>query len=61
MAGLIILNYSHDLSDEVLCERWVDNPYDRFFCGEEFFQGELVLAAELAVTLAPARTELAIP
>jgi IS5 family transposase len=26
-----------DLSDEVLCERWLENPYDQLFCGEEFF------------------------
>jgi len=26
-----------------LCERWVENPYYQFFCGEEFFQHELVL------------------
>jgi IS5 family transposase len=43
MAGLSILKYTHDLSDEVLCERWVENPYYQFFCGEEFFQHELVL------------------
>ena len=43
MAGLTILKYTHDLSDEVLCERWVENPYYQFFCGEEFFQHELVL------------------
>jgi IS5 family transposase len=43
MAGLIILKYTHDLSDEVLCERWVENPYYQFLCGEEFFQHELVL------------------
>jgi IS5 family transposase len=43
MAGLIILKYTHNLSDEVLCERWVENPYYQFFCGEEFFQHELVL------------------
>jgi len=30
------------LSDEVLCERWVENPYYQFFCGEEFFQHRLV-------------------
>jgi transposase, IS5 family len=29
MAGLAILKYTHDLSDEVLCERWVENPYYR--------------------------------
>jgi IS5 family transposase len=43
MAGLSILKHSYDLSDEVLCERWVENPYFQFFCGEEFFQHELVL------------------
>jgi IS5 family transposase len=37
MAGLAILKHMHDLSDEVLCERWVENPYDQLFCGEEFF------------------------
>ena len=41
MAGLAILKYTHDLSDEVLCERWLENPYYQFFCGEEFFQHQL--------------------
>jgi len=26
----------------VLCERWLENPYYQFFCGEEFFQHGLV-------------------
>lgn len=43
MAGLTILKYTHDLSDEALCERWVENPYYQFLCGEEFFQHKLVL------------------
>jgi transposase, IS5 family len=43
MAGLIILKYTHNLSDEALCERWVENPYYQYFCGEEFFQHKLVL------------------
>jgi IS5 family transposase len=42
MAGLAILKHSHDLSDEVLCERWLENPYYQLFCGEEFFQHRLV-------------------
>jgi IS5 family transposase len=42
MAGLAILKHAYDLSDEVLCERWVENPYYQFFCGEEFFQHRLV-------------------
>ncbi len=27
MAGLAILKHMHDLSHEVLCERWIENPY----------------------------------
>jgi len=42
MAGLAILKHMHDLSDEVLCERWVENPYYQYLCGEEFFQHQLV-------------------
>ena len=42
MAGLTILKHTYDLSDEVLCERWLENPYYQFFCGEEFFQHCLV-------------------
>ena len=38
MAGLAILKHLHDLSDEVLCARWLENPYYQLFCGEEFFQ-----------------------
>src|SRR3712207_5451864 len=37
MAGLAILKHLHDLSDEGLCERWIENPYMQLFCGEEFF------------------------
>jgi transposase, IS5 family len=37
MAGLSILKHTHDLSDEELCARWVENPYFQLFCGEEFF------------------------
>ena len=42
MAGLAILKHTYDLSDEALCERWVENPYFQFFCGEEFFRHRLV-------------------
>src|SRR3954453_2801048 len=38
MAGLSILKHMHDLSDEVLCERWIEIPYWQLVCGEEFFQ-----------------------
>ena len=33
MAGLSILKHSYNLSDEVLCESWVENPYFQHFCG----------------------------
>jgi len=41
MAGLAILKHTYDLSEEVLCEHWVENPYYQYFCGEEFFQHRL--------------------
>lgn len=42
MAGLAILKHTHDLSDEALCERWVQNPDHQFFRGEEFHRHGLV-------------------
>ena len=41
MAGLLILRHMHSLSDEVLCEGWMENPYFQYFCGEHVFQHEL--------------------
>ena len=38
MAGLAILKHTHNLSDEALCARWIENPYFQFFCGEAFFR-----------------------
>ena len=34
VAGLFNLKHMHNLSDEVLCARWLENPYYQFFCGE---------------------------
>ena len=31
------LKHMHNLSDEVLCARWLENPYCQFFCGELSF------------------------
>src|ERR1700741_3347782 len=42
-AGLAILKHTYDLSDEGVCELWVENPYSQYFCGEEFFQHRLPL------------------
>ena len=43
MAGLHILKYADNLSDEEVCARWVENPYNQHFCGEEFFAHSLPL------------------
>jgi IS5 family transposase len=37
IAGLFIVKHMHSLSDEVLCSRWLDNPYYQYFCGEQAF------------------------
>ena len=41
MAGLAILKHTYNLSDEVVCELWLENPYYQYFCGEEFFRHRL--------------------
>jgi IS5 family transposase len=41
VAGLLILKHMHDLSDEALRARWLENPYYQFFCGEESFRHAL--------------------
>ena len=41
IAGLFILKHMHSLSDEVLCARWLENPYYQYFCGEQVFRHEL--------------------
>jgi IS5 family transposase len=40
MVGLLLLKHIYGLSDEEVCERWVENPYFQHFTGEEFFQHE---------------------
>jgi hypothetical protein len=37
----LILKHLHSLSDEVLCARWIENPYYQYFCGETVFRHEL--------------------
>ena len=41
VAGLLILKHMHALSDEVLCARWLENPYYQHFCGEQAFRHDL--------------------
>jgi IS5 family transposase len=40
MAGLQYLKHTYNLSDEVLLQRWVENPYWQFFCGRLYFEYE---------------------
>ncbi len=38
MVGLLILKQLRNLSDESVVERWVENGYYQYFCGEAFFK-----------------------
>jgi IS5 family transposase len=38
MIGLHLLKHIYSLSDEIVCMRWIENPYYQYFCGETFFQ-----------------------
>jgi len=46
MMGLLILKDIEGQSDESVCERWVENPYWQYFCGEEFFQHKFPVTPE---------------
>jgi Transposase domain (DUF772) len=39
IVGLAILKHMHGHSDEVLCERWIENPYYQLFGGEDKWPG----------------------
>ena len=41
MVGLHILKHIYHLSDEMVCEQYIVNPYYQYLCGEEFFQHDL--------------------
>jgi IS5 family transposase len=41
MVGLLILKQLENLSDEVVVDRWCENPYYQFFCGMATFQWDL--------------------
>lgn len=38
MVGLLLLKQMFNESDESVVERWVENPYWQYFCGEVYFQ-----------------------
>lgn len=41
MVGLHYLKAMYDGSDESVVEKWTENPYWQYFCGEDFFQHDL--------------------
>lgn len=41
VARLLYLKHAFALSDEEVVERWVENPYHQYFCGERYFRHEL--------------------
>ena len=41
IAGLLYLQHTFACSDEMLLDRWVENPYWQYFCGEVYFQHAL--------------------
>jgi len=41
IAGVLILKRMFNESDESVLDRWVENPYWQFLCGEVYFQHEL--------------------
>jgi transposase, IS5 family len=41
MVGLLYLKHAYNESDESVCERWAQDVYFQFFCGEQYFQPRL--------------------
>lgn len=41
MVGLHYLKHAFNLSDEAVVERWIENPYWQYFCGEQYFNHSL--------------------
>jgi IS5 family transposase len=44
MVGLHYLKHAFNASDESVVERWVENPYSQYFCGEEYFRHEMPIS-----------------
>jgi len=38
IVGLVLLRQIYNLSDEAIIDRWIENPYWQYFCGEQVFQ-----------------------
>ena len=40
MVGCMLLKQMYNQSDEAFTDRWIENPYWQYFCGETYFQYE---------------------
>jgi len=40
MVGSMLLKQMYNLGDEAFVDRWIENPYWQYFCGETYFQYE---------------------
>jgi transposase, IS5 family len=40
IVGIMLLQHMHQLSDELVVARWVENPYWQYFCGYDYLQWE---------------------
>ncbi|MDE2183862.1 MAG: substrate-binding domain-containing protein [Alphaproteobacteria bacterium] len=49
LVGLAILKQLFDLPDDELCDRWIENPYYQYFCGEQFFRRDFVMGRGAAL------------
>jgi len=38
IVGVILLKRVYNHSDESVVERWMENPYGQYYCGETYFQ-----------------------
>ena len=38
MVGLKYLKYMYNESDEMMVQKFVENPYYQYFCGNEYFE-----------------------
>lgn len=41
MIGLLLLQHMHNLSDELVVDRWCENPYWQYFCGYDLLQWKI--------------------
>ena len=41
MIGLLLLQHMNSLSDELVIDRWVENPYWQYFCGYDLLQWKM--------------------